>query len=152
MKNIKLIQKEQIKNLDKLIKDQYLLRLEIIGRKITHVYHHFDLGKKSIHISDMKILHLPIGYLWIKTDNGNMYKIGTNFLSWNDLDRGVLLEEIDKRNIPSDIKSVPNRSRLACWRPLLNQKITIAEWNWKGIHNMEQQNGGAISRNFLMWN
>jgi len=150
MKKAKQSNKKSTKHLGQVIEEQYLLRLEIIGQKITQVFYHFNSEQNQVHISDMKILHLPLGCLWIKTDNGNMYKIGSNFLSWNELDRGILLEKADKDTAVKNLKSVRNRSRLACWQHLINKKITIAEWNWKGIHNMDQQNSGTISRNFLM--
>ena len=150
MKKIELIQKDLIARLDKLIQNQYLLRLEIIGRKISSVFYHYEPGKKDIHIPDMKILHLPMGCLWIKTDNGNIYKIVTSYLYWNKLDHGILLERVDANRLSIDFKSAINRSKLSCWRPLLDNKITIAEWNWKGGHKLVQEKNRIISRSYML--
>ena len=150
MKNSEQTQQRLIDRLTGILQEQYALRLEIIGRKITQVFYHCDTGSRHIHIPDMKVLHLPHGCLWIRTDTGRFYKIATDYLSWNKVDRGILLQEADKKTMTGHAQTIRNRSRLACWRPLLDQKITIAEWNWKGIHNAGHNKGRTISSSYII--
>ena len=129
-----------------LIKEQSLIRNDMLGHSISSIYYTPKLDAWNIDIKDENIIHLPMGVVTLVLSNGKHYQINTNYQSWSGRSFGVLLKKLEKEEFTKNKleldKDYYNKEHI--WSPFQDVLITKVNWNWK-TKLEEPKNGKKLS-------
>jgi len=118
---------------DRTIKEQFLVRQELIGQSIVEIFYTPKVEGWGIDIKVKDIIHLPLGYLTFVTSSGKNYRVNTNYQSWCGGLFGIMLERIESSET-HDPTVFPLTNYMLLddkWNDIKGSKVKEVDWYWK---------------------
>ena len=131
---------------DKTIKEQSVIRQELIGQSFTGIFYTPKVEGWDINITDEEVIHLPLGHLTFATSTGNNYQINTNYQSWCGGIFGIMLEKVvtTETHIPTDSQLTNHMLLNDKWNYIKDAKLKQVDWYWKREPNCKL-NGQSLT-------